>query len=424
MNKRNMKKEDILELYYQISKKLNKMPNSTELMSFTGINKSNVKWHFGNMGKLQEAVLLEYPELEEMIAPSILVAQDLEVFRENLANKRQKTGNDGLIRNVNTLDYIAKFSEGVFAGKMNPVKVAKSNKTIKRNLNLVLSDHHYGSDIRKDETGFQDYGRIQESRRLAAVVKEAMEYKLQYREETELTIHLLGDMIENKLHDPQDAAPLSEQVCRAIHVLNQAIARLSEVFSKVTVKCATGNHGRTLSRHEKRATSSKWDSIETIIYYSLKTSLNTFKNVSFDLPKTPYVITDVLGAKIFSTHGDTVLNPGNPGKSINTKGLEGQVNSINATLRDNQEYKVFVMGHVHVASVTQLNNGVFVITNGALCPTNGFANSIGILESYGVQVMFESVPGFPVGDIRFIRVGAKEDADASLDKIIKPWEKI
>lgn len=419
-----MTKNDVLKKYYQLAKKLNKMPTSSDLIAFTGISKSGVKHHYGNMTNLQNALIQTYPEIEEMIAPSILVTQDLEIFRENLAVKKQKAGNNNLIKNVNTLDYIAKYSEGVFSGKMTPVKTAKSNKPIKRNVNLVLSDHHYGSDIRKDETGFQNYGRVEESRRLAAVIKEAMEYKLQHRDETELTIHLLGDMIENKLHDPQDAAPLAEQVCRAIHILNQAIARLSEVYPKVTVKCATGNHGRTLSRHEKRATSAKWDSIETIIYYSLRTSLSNFKNIIFDLPKTPYVVTNSLGAKIFSTHGDTVLNPGNPGKSINVKGLEGQVNNINATLRDNQEYKVFVMGHVHVPSVTQLNNGVYVITNGALCPPNGFATSIGILEGHGVQVMFESVPGFPVGDIRFIRVGAKEDGDASLDKIIKPWEKI
>ena len=417
-----MNKKEILKKYYDLAKKLNKLPNTTDLLSFTGIKRGAIRSQFGNMTNLQNETLAAYPELDEMIAASILVAADLEVFRENLVEKRQKSGNDTLVRNVNTLDYIAKFSEGVFKGRMVPLKTNKPPKVIKRNVNLVLSDHHYGSDIKKDETGFQDYGRIEESRRLAAVIKETIEFKPQYRKETELTIHLLGDMIENKLHDPQDAAPLSEQVCRAIHILSQAIARLADAYPKVTVKCATGNHGRTLSRHEKRATSAKWDSIETMIYSSIKNSLSSYKNVSIEIPKTPYVVTETLGAKIFSTHGDTVLNPGNPGKSINTRNLEHQVNNINATLRDNQEYQVFIMGHIHTASITHLNNGVVVITNGALCPPNGFSSSIGILEGHGVQVLFESVPGFPVGDIRFIKVGAKEDADASLDKIIKPWE--
>lgn len=417
-----MTKDKILEKYYELAKKLNKMPNSTDLLSFTDITRHTVRHHFGNMTNLQSDLIEAYPEIEKMIAPSVLVSKDLEVFRQNLTVKRQKSGNDSLVRNVNTLDYIAKFAEGVFKGRLKPTGFKKSKKVIKRNVNIVLSDHHYGSNIQKEETGFQDYGRVEESRRLAAVVKEVIEYKPQFRDESELTIHLLGDMIENKLHDPQDAAPLAEQVCRAIHMLSQAIARLSEAYPKVTIKCATGNHGRTLSRHEKRATSSKWDSIETMIYYAVKNGLSEFKNITFEIPKTPYVVTEKLGAKIFSTHGDTVLTPGNPGKSINTGGLEQQVNRINASLQDNQEYNVFIVGHVHVASVTQLNNGVIVITNGALCPANGFASSIGILESYGVQVLFESVPGFPVGDIRYIRVGAKEDADESLDKIIKPWE--
>jgi UDP-2,3-diacylglucosamine pyrophosphatase LpxH len=418
------KKQELLEEYVKIARKLNKLPSFTELRSFSNISKDKVRHHFGTLSKLQDEALAAHGDLEDSVAPAILAVEDIELYRENLVKKSRNNQNSTLVKNVNTLDFIAKFSEDIFKGRFRPMRAVKSTKKLKRNVHLVLSDHHYGSDIRKEETGFQNYGKVEESRRLAAVIKETIEFKLQHRDETELTIHLLGDMIENKLHDPQDAAPLAEQVCRAIHILTQAIAQCAENFPKVTVKCATGNHGRTLSRHEKRATSAKWDSIETMIYYSIKNSLTNYENVEFDLPKTPFVVTDSLGARIFSTHGDTVLNPGNPGKSINVRSLEHQVNSINATLRDNKEYNVFIVGHIHTASITQLTNGAVVITNGALCPPNGFATSIGILEGVGVQVLFESVPGFPVGDIRFIKVGSKEDQNVELDKIIKPWEKI
>ena len=36
--------------------------------------------------------------------------------------------------------------------------------------------------------------------------------------------------------------------------------------------------------------------------------------------------------------------------------------------------------------------------------------------------MFESTPGFPVGDCRYIKVGEQDDKNKKLDDIIKPWK--
>lgn len=310
---------------------------------------------------------------------------------------------------------------------IKPVSVtpfkSKSKVKIKRELNLVLSDLHIGSDIKAEETGTLDFGRKEEARRLAFIIKEVMDYKAQYRKETKLNLILLGDIIQNQLHDPRDGAPLIEQSIRAINLLNQALAQLSSSFPEIVVYCNTGNHGRLSSRHPKRAVLQKWDSIETLIYYALKESSKNLKNVSFVIPKTPYVSYEVFGKKIFCTHGDNVLNPGYPGKGIRTGILENQINRINASLKDADEYSVFIVGHVHVSSVTHLSNGAVMITNGAMVPVDEFAVSIGLTESAAGQILFESTEGFPVGDLRYIKVNEEQDKDTSLEKIIKPFEK-
>lgn len=266
------------------------------------------------------------------------------------------------------------------------------------------------------------FTKTEESRRLAAIVKETINYKIQYRKNTKLKLLLLGDIIQNSLHDPRDGAVLAEQVCRAIHLLTQAISQLSANFPVVEVECQTGNHGRNTARHHGRAVNQKWDSVETLIYYSLMKAASSLKNVKFNIPQTPYGSYDVFGHKILYTHGDTFLKPGYPGTSINTKSLEGQINKINASLKDHDEYKAFIVGHVHTGSVTFLNNGAAMITNGALVPPDEFAVSIGIVESQAGQMLFESVKNYPVGDIRFIRVGEKEDKNKELDRIISPWK--
>lgn len=295
---------------------------------------------------------------------------------------------------------------------------------LKRAVTLILSDLHIGSDIDQKETGVMGFGRVEESRRLARIVKESIEYKKQYREDTELNVLLLGDLIQNSLHDPRDGAPLAEQMARGIHLLSQAIGHLAESFPKVNVYCNTGNHGRNTARHHGRAVHGKWDSNETVLCYALKKIFEKTENVSFSIPLTPYVTYDVFGKKIFASHGDTVFNPGMPGKSIQVGNLEEQTNRINASLKDVNEYSAFIVGHVHTASITHLGNNSVMITNGAMVPSDAYAVSIGLLENNCGQWIFESVENFAVGDCRFIRVNEKDDKDKSLDKLIQPFQSL
>lgn len=306
--------------------------------------------------------------------------------------------------------------------KISQYKSKKKNK-INRELTLVLSDLHIGSDIKKEETGSIDFGKIEESRRLAKIIKETIDYKGHHRNETEINVLIIGDIIENRLHDPTVGAPVAEQSARAIYLLTQALAQLSAAFPKVKVLFCTGNHGRNTGRHHNRATNQKWDSIESIIYYAVKNSLRANTNITFNFPLTPYGTYSVFGKKIFVTHGDTVLNLGYPGSNINTKSLETQINKINAALPDQDEYTVFIGGHVHIGSMVYLSNGSTVITNGPLVPSNEYAISIGLMESVCGQYLFESVPGYAVGDSRYIRVTVDDDKNKELDKIITPWEK-
>lgn len=308
--------------------------------------------------------------------------------------------------------------------KITPFKLQKK-APIKRAVNVLLSDLHIGSDIKKEETGKLDFGKIEESRRLARITREIIEYKPQYRNETELNLNILGDIIENKLHDlGDDSAPVAEQAARAIYLLVQCITHCAMHYPKVNVRFQTGNHGRNTGRHHGRAVSQKWDSIETIVYYAIKTALKDAKNVNFELPLTPYVVYEVFGKKIFVTHGDSVLNVGYPGNSIKTGSLEDQINRINASLPDAEEIAVFAVGHVHVGSVTHLGNGAVLITNGPMVPSNAFAVSIGLMEAACGQYLFESVEGYPCGDTRYIKVTEKDDKDATLDKLITPWNKL
>jgi hypothetical protein len=300
-------------------------------------------------------------------------------------------------------------------------KKPESGRGIKRELNVLISDTHFGSDLDARYVPLK-YGTIEEARRLAYVVKQVCEYKRQYRKETRLRVHLAGDIIQNQLHDKRDGDISAAQVARAIWLLDQALAYFAAEFPEVIVDVATGNHGRNTGRHQERATLDKVDSLETMIYYALKVSAKNLKNVTVNIPRTPYLTYESFGAKCFGTHGDTVLNAGYPGKSVKVSGLEAQINRINASLPNADEYKLFFMGHVHVGMMLHMSNGATIITNGALIPTDQYGVSIGLFETQSGQWMWESVPGHVVGDSRFITIDSKVDSDTSLDRIVRPFD--
>jgi hypothetical protein len=296
----------------------------------------------------------------------------------------------------------------------------KRKKKTERVVNVMISDTHFGAMLDPREVPI-GYGRVEEARRLAAVCQQVAEYKVQYRDETELIVHMLGDVIQGQLHDKRDGEPLAEQFADAAHLLNQAIVFLAGHFKKVTVYCTPGNHGRNTARHNERATLQKWDAVENMLYTAVKIATAHIPNVNVYIPYTPYYVYDVFGMRGFMTHGDTVIKPGYPNRAIDVGDVSKQVNAINSRLELGERYALFGVGHVHVCSCTRLPNKVSFLSNGCLIPPDAYALSIGIFDTACCQAMWETVEGYIVGDRREAIVDEYTDKDKSLDKIIQPY---
>lgn len=330
-------------------------------------------------------------------------------------------------REVLFLDQLDAVLARRLAGRYAPGKLYQRPKAevVERVLNVNLSDLHFGAMLDPREVPLR-YGHVEEARRLAGVALQVASYKRHYRKVTKLVLNLLGDIIQNQLHDLRDGAPLAEQVAAALHLLVQLVIFLRQHYGEIQINCASGNHGRNTARHHDRATNEKWDSIETMLYYALKKAVAHLPDVTVNIPYTPFFTYKVFGTSIFGTHGDTVLKPGYPNRAINVGDVRKQINEINAKFEDPADkHRVFIVGHVHVASWTKLPNGVMFISNGCLIPTDAYAQSIGITDTACCQTMFESAREgkkvFIVGDRREIDVDESMDRDASLDKVIVPF---
>lgn len=299
-------------------------------------------------------------------------------------------------------------------------KLPKREAVLERHQHLIISDTHFGSDL-DPSTGVRAYGAEEESRSMAKIVTGTLDFKTNHRRNTKLFVNILGDIIQGKIHDPQSSADLAIQICRAIYVLGKSLHILASEFPEVEVNCATGNHDRDPSVHHDRASTDKYNSFATPIYYALKQQLAHLPNVKFNISKAPFFGYESFGANYWCTHGDNQIKVPNPMGAINVGSLENEINKINAR-PNTPKYDVFMVGHIHTGMKITMKNGTTLITNPPLIPTDQYALSLNLSpDSPTGQQLFESVPGYPCGDLRTLWVTEEDRKNQSLDSIIQPF---
>lgn len=309
-------------------------------------------------------------------------------------------------------------AERYFKDKIVPTGYALKKPTPKkRSVCLLLSDLHLGSELSSlDEP--MPFGAVQEARRLEYVVRQALDYKTQYRKDSELVLLLNGDLIDGQLmHDFRDGAPLAEQKVVFWKYFQPIIGVCAQQFPSVRVICQPGNHGRDKVRHPGRATSRKWDGHETEMYYALSMMASNLKNVSWQIDHKAVSVVDLYGAKLGLTHGDTELKLSDP----DTKAQQNfqVIDRVNSARVFGCEFDAWAFGHFHKGRYQPRTPRI--LWNGALVPPNGYARAAGYVGEPCGQWVWEAVEGYPVGDLRFIGVGPSQDNDERLGTIIKPF---
>lgn len=301
----------------------------------------------------------------------------------------------------------------------------KDNKEEKRSVCTVWSDQHFGTNVKKEEmNGINEFNWVVGARRLGMLCEQLATFKQEKRHlHDELVIFLLGDNIAGVIHSQE--GPHNDlsiyQIAGTLSYYVQAINYLKAFYPKIRVHCQPGNHGRVMHKESKdRAMQQKFDSLENYIFVALSAVFQADSKVFIEASKAPFIDTEVQGHRVFATHGDTVFDVGNPGKTVPLARIEQQVNTINSETTKKQ-YEMFITGHVHHPVYTHVGKGVKVLINGCLIGTDPYALSVGIANSQPAQALWEATKKYVQGDIRSIYVNDADD-DSKYEKIIKPYD--
>jgi len=270
--------------------------------------------------------------------------------------------------------------------------------------------------------GLNEYNWNIAARRTALFFQQIVQYKPQYRDQTEVVLLVNGDIIAGMIHNQEWFVDLlTTQFAGTLSLLVQGISYLAQNFKNVRVVMTPGNHGRSMHKSSKdRGMTHKWDSYETQIFIAVREVMRAkCANVTVDIPDSPFAIVQAQGHHYFVTHSDTVINVGNPGAALNMKSINNQINKLNASeLGGDAKFAAVICGHIHTATMQLMESGCMSIFNGCLSGLDPYALAIGIFDSNPTQQLFEATRKHAVGDVRFIQVKSA-DTNADLDKIIE-----
>lgn len=315
-------------------------------------------WRYFNEG--YEAALLDGTSSNEII--NELEDKRIEFEQEKIRFQDQKREYMKYLREKARIDHIKdEMVKAVYSlNKTKPIQWSmpeyKSNKL--RHGASLNSDWHKGLFASNHWNMFDDNEFY---KRIDTLVTKTIEYG---REQSIDTLHffLLGDLINGLIHNITRITSSEDAVTHTMscaETVAEMIAKYASEFNLVKIYNCRGNHER-VTQNKKESIAK--ESFNDIIPWYLKARLSHIRNIEFvqNTIDDEIIVTDILGYKIFATHGD-----------------KDKVNNVvqNLTLMTRQFPDYVFMGHTHHHEENETHS-VEVIVNSSFSGVDEYAKDI------------------------------------------------
>ncbi len=414
--------QDIVATIETLSTVLEIPPREVSLKHLTeaGVAERQVR-NNGGLGAIRKAY---FPEVEKDLKGIV----ELKENQSYIKQLETKVGSAEL-KEARLLEAVQKNLKPLPKIKCKKLKITKS--TDKVEVVGMLNDTHIGLIVDSEEIGGINEFDFQEAcRRFALYVKSLAGFKKHKRNQvSKLHLVLNGDLISGLIHglDTKGIHLMIHQINGAVHIFTHTIANLLNEYPEIEVHGVAGNHDRGVHKnHGQRAVGEVYDSYANIVFYSLSTAFRNNPQVKFNFPKAAYGFINLPAGRAMYAHGDHIFSKalGNPGSSINVKGLTNAIRDFNGgeVTKGNEPIKLLLLGHVHSFAHFITSDGVEVYVAPSLSGLDTFAHSLTINNNFCAQVLFESTKDYILADSRLVRLSGA-DKDKSLDLIIPSYNK-
>lgn len=254
-----------------------------------------------------------------------------------------------------TLNQVA----GVYEREVKPPSwtLPKPNAKSRSSMGLLqLSDLHVGEVVELKATGgYNEYNPEIFKRRLRRAISAAVPIVKRWGQDTKLNgfcLALNGDLISGDIHEElrnTNALTAHRQVDLVVNELIQAINILEQEFGHVYVPVTPGNHGRTtLKPPSKKVHELSYD---TMVGTILAREFRDRPNVQVDVAQGFDIIYDLLGHRVFQTHGDHTGTGGGKGFGGPDFPIVRGARLLQLTQSMQRDYfDILLTGHYHTTS--------------------------------------------------------------------------
>ena len=237
-----------------------------------------------------------------------------------------------------------------------------------------LSDLHIGDNVDLAQmAGLNSYNIDIFNRRLygwATQLLNLVELRRNVAPVNELIIPMLGDMISGDIHEELARTNIDncmQQMIRGANLIAQAIMFLAPHFSKISIPCVVGNHGRMTRKPPMKDKYMDWD---YMLYQWVAAYLQNQKHITFSIPKAFINSFEVGNSNILIMHGDSISGAGST-QAI-AKGVTGlrAFLQFRTTLEDAvltsqndmiTQFDSVLMGHFHRIEEIDIGTGAIHI---------------------------------------------------------------
>jgi len=232
--------------------------------------------------------------------------------------------------------------------------LAKKKETGPERATIIafLSDTHYGEVVRAEEMGdYNKYNMSIAEIRTKAFFEKVISASRKYIGGVEydgIVLPLGGDLVSGTIHEElseTNELTTYDTILAVLPWLEYGIANLLEVFGKVHVVSAPGNHGRDSKkpRHKLRAA----HNADTLLSRLLAFHMQGIDGLTFDIPEAMDVDFDVYGHVFSMEHGDNFRFSGTSEIGAYGPVKRGTLRKSRQRQGENRPFEYLLVGHFH-----------------------------------------------------------------------------
>ena len=180
-----------------------------------------------------------------------------------------------------------------------------------------LSDTHVGEQVYKEQMrGLNEYNFDIFNKRMYGWANQILKlatFRRQAAPIDELIVPMLGDMISGDIHDElarSNMANCMEQMIRGASIISQALMYMAPHFTKITIPCVVGNHGRMTRKPPMKDKYMDWD---YMLYQWIAAFCKNQDNLKFHIPRSFLTTFNIHDKVVLIMHGDSISGAGSSG---------------------------------------------------------------------------------------------------------------